>query len=50
MIDDIVFAYNSFILEKPDEAGGTIEAISLDGTAFNYTSSGGGGGGGEVYF
>lgn len=48
MIDDIVFAFNSFILEKPALVGGQISGYSLDGGSFDFTPIPAGAG--EIYF
>lgn len=38
MIDDIVFTYNSFILELPiGDPGGLISGYSLNGDSFDFT-------------
>jgi hypothetical protein len=42
MIDDIVFSFNTFILEIPiGVAGGLISGYSLDGNNFDFTETGG---------
>jgi len=41
MIDDIVFDVTDFILELPyGDAGGNIESFSMDGSSYDFTTSG----------